>query len=77
MIRKEALLFCRTSSGVRLCWGLEEPKGPKGFWKTSFVCGTLSGQESGPGFRVDLLETFKLFLVSSYTSILGDIYDSG
>ncbi|KAJ1475867.1 hypothetical protein T484DRAFT_3141887 [Baffinella frigidus] len=23
-------LFCRTSSGVRLCWELEEPQGPKG-----------------------------------------------
>ena len=22
--------FCRTSSGVRLCWELEEPKGSKG-----------------------------------------------
>jgi len=22
--------FCRTSSSVRLCWELEEPKGPKG-----------------------------------------------
>ena len=30
MIRREAWLFCRTSSGVRLCWELEEPKGPKG-----------------------------------------------
>ena len=30
MIRKEAWTFYRTSSGVRLCWELEEPKGPKG-----------------------------------------------
>ena len=30
MIRKEAWPFYRTSSGVRLCWELEEPKGPKG-----------------------------------------------
>ena len=29
-IRKEAWSFYRTSSGVRLCWELEEPKGPKG-----------------------------------------------
>ena len=28
--RKEAGPFYRTSSGVRLCWELEEPKGPKG-----------------------------------------------
>ena len=27
--RKEAWPFYRTSSGVRLCWELEEPKGPK------------------------------------------------
>ena len=29
MIRKEAWPFYRTISGVRLCWELEEPKGPK------------------------------------------------
>ena len=30
VIRKEAWSFYRTSSGVRLCWELQEPKGPKG-----------------------------------------------
>ena len=30
VIRKEAWSFYRTSSGVRLCWELEEPEGPKG-----------------------------------------------
>ena len=30
VIRKEAWLSCRTSSGVRLCWELEQPKEPKG-----------------------------------------------
>ena len=29
MIRTEAWSFYRTISGVRLCWELEEPKGPK------------------------------------------------
>ena len=29
MIRKEAWPFYRTTSGVRLCWELEEPIGPK------------------------------------------------
>ena len=29
VIRKEAWPFHRTISGVRLCWELEEPKGPK------------------------------------------------
>jgi len=29
-IRKEAWPFYRTIAGVRLCWELEEPKGPKG-----------------------------------------------
>ena len=30
VIRKEAWPFYRTISGVRLCWELEQPKGPKG-----------------------------------------------
>ena len=29
-IRKEAWSFYRTISGARLCWELEEPKGPTG-----------------------------------------------
>ena len=29
VIRKEACFFERTIFGVRLCWELEEPKGPK------------------------------------------------
>ena len=29
VIREEAWLFCRTSSGVRLCWELEGPEGPE------------------------------------------------
>ena len=36
VIRKEAWLFCRTSSGVRLCWELEKPKGPKGVCRVHF-----------------------------------------
>ena len=30
VIREESWLFCTTSSGVRLCWELEEPQGPNG-----------------------------------------------
>ena len=30
VIRKEAWTFCRTISGVRLCWELEQPTGPNG-----------------------------------------------
>ena len=30
VIRKEAWSFYRTISVVRICWELEEPKGPKG-----------------------------------------------
>jgi len=30
VIRKEAWLLCRTSSGIRLCWEIEERKAPKG-----------------------------------------------
>ena len=35
VIRKEAWPFYRTISGVRLCWELEEPKGPKGLGRDS------------------------------------------
>ena len=31
LIRMEAWPFYRTLSGVRLCWELEEPKGPNGW----------------------------------------------
>ena len=31
VIRKEAYSFYGTISGVRLCWELEEPQGPKGY----------------------------------------------
>ena len=39
VIRKEAWPFYRTISGVRLCWELEEPKGPKGLheWNTGRI----------------------------------------
>jgi hypothetical protein len=30
VIREEAWLFCRKSSGVRLCWEFKEHKRPKG-----------------------------------------------
>ena len=32
MIWKEAWLFCRSNSGVRLCWELEEPKRTQVLW---------------------------------------------
>ena len=35
MIRKEAWSFYITSYGVRLCWELEEPKGPKALQDSS------------------------------------------
>jgi len=38
VIRKEARSFYRAISGVRLCWELEEPKGPKGQPSTSKLC---------------------------------------
>ena len=37
MIRKEAWSFYRTISGVRLCWKLEEPKGPEGSCKQTLL----------------------------------------
>ena len=33
VVRKEAWSLYRASSGVRLCWELEEPKGPKALWR--------------------------------------------
>ena len=39
MIQKEAWSFYRTIAGVRLCWELEEAKGPKGRAKVRFVFG--------------------------------------
>ena len=38
VIRKEAWLFCRASSGVRLYWELEQPKGPKGGARATSLC---------------------------------------
>jgi len=35
VVRKEAWPWCRTILGVRLCWELGEPKGPKGNTKTT------------------------------------------
>jgi hypothetical protein len=51
VIRKEAWPSCRISSGVRLCWELEEPKGPKGGVEGSGFKG-LGFRVQGSGFRV-------------------------
>jgi len=37
VIRKEAWSFYGTISGVRLCWELEEPKGPKVLWTQAVI----------------------------------------
>ena len=50
VIRKEAWSFHRKKSGVRLCWELPEPKGPKGqvhVCKSHPRC-SLFAQDSGP-----------------------------
>ena len=44
MIRKEAWSFYSTSSGVRLCWKLEEPTGPKDPTK---ICGSTRALGGG------------------------------
>ena len=49
MIRKEAWSFYRTISGVRLCWELEEPKGPKGFLCTGGL--DVIRKEAWPFYR--------------------------
>ena len=41
VIRKEAWPFYRTISGVRLCWELEEPKGPTGVGGVRLLAGHL------------------------------------
>ena len=46
-VRNEAWLSCRTSSGVRLCWELEEPKGLKGAAYRGRSTGSR-GQTSAP-----------------------------
>jgi len=48
VIRKEAWPFNRTSSGVRLCWELEESNGPKGPKDTRLI---------SPFFRPPLVPT--------------------
>ena len=50
MIRKEVWSLYRTSSGVRLCWELEEPKGPEGRARDA---GLL------PGRRMALIRLFR------------------
>ena len=37
VIQKEAWPFYRTSSGVHLCWELEEPNGPTGAAPSSYA----------------------------------------
>ena len=57
MIRKDAWPFNRTISGVRLCWELEEPKGPEGF---ELKIESLGSRVRGSGCRVyNELEHFR------------------
>ena len=44
VIRKEACFAYRTISVVRLCWELEEPKGPEGVQKASLADWREAGQ---------------------------------
>ena len=53
VIRKEAWSFYRTISGVRLCWELEEPKGPKGPVQDSVLTGSMCSQVPGSCFLAD------------------------
>ena len=54
VIRKEAWPFYRTSSGVRLCWELENPKGPKGASSSSARASDppIPGSAAGCSLRV-------------------------
>ena len=53
MIRKEAWLFYRTSSGVRLCWELGEPQGRTGLGRDEFASrsDSYSSHSYGPWER--------------------------
>ena len=55
MIRKEAWPFYRTISGVRLCWELEEPKGPTGAFPDSALARLLRGEAAASAPRTPLL----------------------
>ena len=57
VIRKEAGLFCRTSSSVRLWWELEEPKGPKGIRDLQNLIASSAYDEYlvGPSIRPDVV----------------------
>ena len=64
MIRKEARPFYRTISGVRLCWELEEPKGPdrasfpflRSVWSQSSVHVRRSFEKRGGGRQTSMPE---------------------
>jgi len=70
VIRKEAWPFYRTISGVRLCWEIEERKGPKGQIDGQPIDGQIDGQRmcSAPakpacfGALVLYLHSHRLFL---------------
>ena len=60
VIRKEAWSFYRTSSGVRLCWELEEPKGPEGIGSSVGVHPCYSKGSDLAGSSIQLLKMQQL-----------------
>ena len=72
MIRKEAWLFGRTSSGVRLYWELEESEGPKGGMGES-VIGEVEGLKRKKALSVSLSIYFrnKAFVFRDFLNTSG------
>ena len=73
VIRKEAWLFCRTTSGVRLCWELEEPRGPEGShtWEGRMAASLLmlsSGEAPQPAYVHCIVRTLRLLCTGIHGS---------
>ena len=70
VIRKEAWSFYRTISGVRLCWQLEEPEGPKG----SADCMFLEAARGGSTRRTRQLSSrVKLLSAINLKALCGSL----
>jgi len=54
VIRKNAWPFYRTISGVRLCWELEEPKGPNGLARLRVLLSSCGSQVAGGEWPYDI-----------------------
>ena len=91
VVRKEAWLFCRGTSGVRLCWELEEPEGPKGvtlksvvtpacssaFWHLQRTCGTGCVVKGSPRAPGKAASTVRLINANMAAMRPGSVHAQG